>query len=116
MGDVALVITRYFGGTKLGTGGLVRAYTQAAQEALAALPRAERVSRRRGGLTVPYSFYERTKNLVQEHGGEVADEAFAADVTLTFSVPEDAAPSLEAALAELSSGGLEIEWQAGNDR
>jgi uncharacterized YigZ family protein len=114
LGDVALVITRYFGGTKLGTGGLVRAYTQAAQEALAALPRAERVSRRRGSLSVPYSFYERTRNLLAEHGGELADEQFAAEVTLTFSLPEDAAAPLEAALAALSSGGLRIEWQADN--
>jgi uncharacterized YigZ family protein len=112
LGDVALVITRYFGGTKLGTGGLVRAYTQAAQEALAALPRAERVSRRQGRLSVPYSFYERVRNLVQEHGGELTDEGFAADVTLLISVPQDEAATLEAALAALSSGGLQIEWAA----
>jgi uncharacterized YigZ family protein len=112
LGDVALVITRYFGGTKLGTGGLVRAYTQAAQEALAALPRAERVSRRQGRLSVPYSFYERVRNLVQEHGGELTDEGFAADVTLLISVPQDEAAPFEAALAALSSGGLQIEWAA----
>jgi uncharacterized YigZ family protein len=114
LGDVALVITRYFGGTKLGTGGLVRAYTQAAQEALAALPRAERVSRRHGSLNVPYSFYERARNLLAEHGGELLDEGFAAEVALTFSLPEDAAARLEAALAELSSGQLQIDWSTDN--
>src|SRR5438552_3674735 len=46
LGDVALVITRYFGGTLLGTGGLVRAYGDAAKAVLAILPRAEKIDRR----------------------------------------------------------------------
>jgi len=43
LGDVVVVVTRYFGGTRLGTGGLVRAYSDAVREVLDILPRAERV-------------------------------------------------------------------------
>src|SRR5512143_848730 len=57
VGDVALVVTRYFGGTKLGTGGLVRAYSDAARAALAGMQTCEKVERRQLGLTMPYGLY-----------------------------------------------------------
>lgn len=111
LGDVVLVITRYFGGTKLGTGGLVRAYTQSAQEALAALPRGERVERCSGYLTLPYALYERAKMLVAAHTGEIDQEDFAGDVNLRVVFPIDACSGFEAALAELSAGKVRVEWE-----
>ncbi len=111
LGDVVLVITRYFGGTKLGTGGLVRAYTQSAQEALVTLPRAERVERCTGRLTLPYTLYERVKMLVAAHTGEIDQEEFGGDITLIVVFPIDACPAFEAALAELSAGKVWVEWE-----
>jgi uncharacterized YigZ family protein len=113
LGDVVLVVTRYFGGTKLGTGGLVRAYTQAAQEALAALPRAERVERRGGDVVLPYGLYERVRRLVAECGGEVSGEVFGAEVTLSVVFAVDEAAQFERSLQELSAGRIHVAWRAG---
>jgi putative IMPACT (imprinted ancient) family translation regulator len=91
----------------------VRAYTEAAQQALQALPLAERVARRRGVLELPYALYEPVKRLVAAQGGDVAEETFAAAVTLTLVFPEDAVPGFEAALRETSGGRLAVRWEPG---
>ena len=82
IGDIALVTTRYFGGAKLGTGGLVRAYTEAAQEALRQLSTERKVERRTIGLELPYSLYNIVKRLIAAHGGTIEDESFAAQVVI----------------------------------
>src|SRR5512133_3503069 len=57
LGDVVVVITRYFGGTKLGTGGLVRAYSDAVREVLAVTPHAEKVPTHTVMAVVPYNWF-----------------------------------------------------------
>jgi uncharacterized YigZ family protein len=109
LGDVAVVVTRYFGGTKLGTGGLVRAYGDAVREVLQALPRAEKVPTHTVLIAAPYSLFERVRLAVEAHHGQVLDEAFAADVTVTARFPVERLPPFQAALQELSSGAIEAE-------
>lgn len=87
VGDVAIVTTRYFGGTKLGTGGLVYAYTNAAKEALAALPVQEKVARKLVGVSVDYAHYERLKQLTEQYQGLVEDDEFAAEITRYLRLP-----------------------------
>ena len=109
LGDVAVVVTRYFGGTKLGTGGLVRAYGDAARAALEAVPRAEKVPSHNVLFAVPYPLFEQTRLLVEAHNGQVLDETFAADVTITARFAVERLPAFQAALSELSNGTVQVE-------
>ena len=107
--DVAVVVTRYFGGILLGAGGLVRAYTKGASIALEAgeiiLMQSCHICR----LSCDYNQYGRLSSLIPSCGGVIDDTAFAADVTLSFHLPPDSLASFQKQLADLSCGSLEAE-------
>ncbi|HOT92817.1 MAG TPA: YigZ family protein [Anaerolineae bacterium] len=109
LGDVVVVVTRYFGGTKLGTGGLVRAYSDAVREVLRVLPLAERIPTHTVMLAVPYSLFEPARLLIAAHHGEILDEDFAGDVTLTARFAVEHFPAFQTALQELSAGRVQAE-------
>lgn len=105
LGDVAVVVTRYFGGTKLGTGGLVRAYGDAVRQVLAVTPRARRIPVHTVMIELPYGLYEQSRQLIEAHGGVVLAQDFAGEVTLTARFPVDRLEGFQLALSELSNGG-----------
>ena len=107
LGDVTVVVTRYFGGTKLGTGGLVRAYGDAVREVLEIVPRAVKVATHTVSITMPYSAFEPVRRLVRRYGGVVIDEAFAGEVTLTARLRVDRFDAFRSALEERSNGTLQ---------
>lgn len=109
LGDVAVVITRYFGGTKLGTGGLVRAYSDAMRMVVEAAPRAEKVLTHTVMLDLPYRLFDRMRLLVPQHHGEILDETFAAEVCLSARFPVESLNGFQEALRELSNGALQAE-------
>ena len=109
LGDVALVITRYFGGTLLGTGGLVKAYTESAQLVVNVAGRGQRVPMHVAMLAIPYNLLERLRLAVTRQHGEVLGEDFAVDVTLTVRLPVDSFDTFQNELRELSSGRLQAE-------
>lgn len=108
LGDVAAVVSRWFGGTKLGTGGLVRAFSGALKAALEVLPRGERVERKSFLVEIPYPLYERLKLLVAAHHGAIAGEEFGVSVLLTLVFAVDDVAAFQLALRELSAGGVEL--------
>ena len=104
--DVCVVVTRYFGGILLGTGGLARAYTQgckiavAAAEVLSMYPAAECV------LTADYGFYGKLQNLLPQYGAVLLDTVFEGDITLRFMLRQERMTSFVKALEEQSAGTL----------
>lgn len=115
LGDAALVVTRYYGGTKLGTGGLARAYGDAAKAVLDILPRAERVPVHTILLTIPYNYLERIRLLVEKRRGRILEEEFAADIAITAQFPTQQFAAFQNDLRELSHGSLAAEIIETND-
>ena len=106
--DVICVTTRYFGGTLLGTGGLVRAYTKAAQDAFAAarvVIFAECVDIM---VSVEYSRYDQLNHWLASQGIQVLGTDFAGDVALDIRVRAEEATAVQAAITELTSGTAEL--------
>jgi uncharacterized YigZ family protein len=108
VGDVVLVITRYFGGTKLGTGGLVAAYTNAAKAAFDLLETVEKVIRVRFAVDLPYPTYDHVRRLLTEHDCVVEDECFAETVRLRFQIAEDRVAAFTRALSDLTAGKVAL--------
>lgn len=102
--DLVAVTTRYFGGILLGTGGLVRAYTEAAQTSLAAAPIAEYTSCVTVTCRLPYARYEQVLHLAEDAGGKSLGTEFGADVRLEVLFKESDAPIFAGAVRELARG------------
>lgn len=109
LGDVVVVVTRYFGGTLLGTGGLVKAYTEATQMVVRDVRRAQRRQVHITLLAIPYNLLERARLLVRQHHGEILSEDFAADITLTLRFPVEHLHRFQHALQELTAGQIQTE-------
>jgi len=108
IGDITVVVTRYFGGTKLGTGGLVRAYSEATHTVLKEIKTEEKVEKRLLGFEVSYSLYEQVKLLIKEYRGEIQDEDFAGKVTLMAQFPLTVITDFQQRLIDLTAGKVEI--------
>lgn len=102
--DLVAVTTRYFGGTLLGTGGLVRAYTEAVQAALAGASVAEYTSCVTAECRLSYARYEQVLRLAEDVGGKSLGADFGADVLLRVLFKESDAPAFAAAVRELARG------------
>jgi len=109
LGDAAVVITRYFGGTLLGTGGLVKAYTESTQMVVNAVGRGQRVTVFVSMLAIPHNLLERIRLMVTRNSGEVLGEDFAGDITMTLQFPIAKFDMFQSELRELSAGKLKAE-------
>ena len=111
--DCVVVVTRYFGGILLGTGGLVRAYTQAAKLALEAAPSGTMRVCVRLTVTVEYPLYERADLLLRTAGAHMEEPEFTHQVTLRCVLPQGEEAPLIPKLQEWSRGAAAIEVSPG---
>lgn len=101
LSDVLAVVVRWFGGTKLGKGGLARAYSAAAREALSNLPVVQRVSTVRVAIQVPYERVGAVKRLIHPPEVELEAEEYGETARLVLAVHEERRDALRDALADL---------------
>ena len=112
--DTCIVVTRYFGGILLGTGGLVRAYSTAAKLAVNASKVITMVKAVECNLTCDYSMYSKINALLLENGCEITDSIFEEDVFLNFAVCEDSLQLIKDKITEITAGRCNIS--SGNIR
>lgn len=107
--DVCCVVTRYFGGILLGAGGLVRAYTKGAKDAVDAAQIKCMAAAVKLLATVDYGLYGRLAQIFAEHDARVADEKFADNVQITLHIREESAKALTDKLVDSCNGNIKVE-------
>ena len=108
--DVCVVATRYFGGTLLGAGGLVRAYSHTSKIALDAAHIITMANCQIFSVIVDYSFYDRLNVLLSDFGANVIKSDFSASVSVEFSIKEDASELLKDKLTDISNGKYSLNY------
>ncbi len=104
--DAIVMVVRYFGGTKLGTGGLVKAYGDCAKEVVAGLPVRPLIEMLHISIEVPYNIHRQVREAIVAAGGEIQQEDFGDNILLKGAIPESSAASLRREIEEISRGGL----------
>ena len=105
--NVVCVVTRYFGGTLLGAGGLVRAYTKGAKIAIDAAGKSMKRVWSVLYIPCPYTFYERVKLETEAFGGVIRDTQFGAEVELEILIAEPKRDAFLERLTDLTSATVE---------
>ena len=107
--DCVVVVTRYFGGTLLGAGGLVRAYSASAKAAIDAAGERDMTLCSVCELSCSYTLYGKIPAMVAKFGGSIDESVFSDDVKLVFHLPEDELGAFNKCLSEESSGKNQAE-------
>lgn len=109
--NVLVIVTRYFGGTLLGTGGLVRAYTQAARAGVEASTVIEKIPGRRLQIQTDYNGIGKLQYITAQMGISVLDTQYTDQVLLSLMVPEDDCERLIQKITEATAGQAAIQGQ-----
>ncbi len=106
---VLATAVRYWGGVKLGAGGLVRAYTDCIAQALLTAEKIERVAQAELGCELPYELEGRLRRLAEQHGAQLTDVRHEARVHMRFSLPVPSRAAFTAAVDEAGQG--RVAWR-----
>ena len=107
--NVLLTTARFFGGIKLGTGGLVKAYTEIAQLVIAQAKTSELVPKVNFTITAPYPFYERIKLALAEQNATLLGEKFTEVVVLNAQCPEAVYENIESLIRDMTHAQAQVE-------
>ncbi len=107
--DACVVVTRYFGGTLLGAGGLIRAYSHSSKIALEAGGIITMAPCVIAEILVDYSFYDRANNLLSSYGTNLENSEFAENIKLTFTIKESFYEAFNDELTDISQGKYKAE-------
>jgi uncharacterized YigZ family protein len=115
VGDICAVVTRYFGGTLLGKGGLVKAYSGGVQLALSDLPTVERVPKSHLEIIIDYSAITTFKRMLPDYEAEILGEEYAVDATFRVELPSEHMAAFTEAVTTLTNGQALIEVTTQNE-
>ncbi|MBI9078868.1 MAG: YigZ family protein [Pseudodesulfovibrio sp.] len=104
VGEIVVVVTRYFGGTKLGTGGLVRAYSSMVQLNLDTLATREKIDTLTVSATIPYPAVTLLKRMLPGFEAEILDENFGMDAVFMLRLPVEHLPAFSTRIADITDG------------
>lgn len=110
IGEVTVVVTRYFGGILLGTGGLVKAYQSSVKMALEAVPTRIRTKTKRIKFSVEHRFVNQVLRKIETANGRILEKNFDMDADFDVEIPEDLTETFAKELEELTRGALLIEF------
>lgn len=106
--DVLVVVVRYFGGTKLGTGGLTRAYARAAGELLDKAYIVEKLICDRLSFSIPFPLYDRVMRIISGGGYTIISQDFADQVAMVVDVRKSQTENFVSRMTELTGGRIDI--------
>jgi len=106
--NTLVIVVRYYGGTKLGTGGLTRAYSQATGEVLDLAGTVEKLICRRLKFIVPFPLYDRVMRIISTGNYKIIDQQFADDVSLEIEIRLSHIKAFKNQIIELSGGQIDI--------
>jgi len=106
--NIIIIVVRYFGGVLLGTGGLVRAYTESAQEAVKAAEKTTVWVTETFDITLDYGDFERVKSLIEKIEGASLEVAYTDKVVISATVPEKECDRLKQEIIEVTAGRAAI--------
>lgn len=102
--NIIVLVVRYFGGTKLGTGGLVKAYTEAAQKVLESLPVQELVTKVQFKIDLTYDLYDQIIKILNLHSAEFEEPVFDTMIHIFGKIPEQKLNDADEAVRDVSAG------------
>lgn len=118
IGELTCVVTRYFGGVKLGTGGLVRAYQGAVRENIETLPTQQRIIPATLSVTIDYSQVDKVRRMLPAFEAQIHTEEYAAKVCLGITLPAELRDAFQAQIIDATNGtaAVHLEYRQPTDK